>query len=57
LTAEDVARLLRVTTSWVYEHTRRNRIPHLRLGRYVRYRHDAISEWMQDVEARSTRRR
>lgn len=30
-----------VTRAWVYAETRRNVIPHLRLGRYVRYRRAA----------------
>jgi excisionase family DNA binding protein len=54
LTAEEVAAVLRVTPAWVYAQTRRRRIPHLRLGRYVRYRRDALEEWMQQVENSST---
>lgn len=50
LTAGDVADLIRVTHAWVYAETRRNAIPHLRLGRYVRYRRTAIEAWMQTVE-------
>ena len=50
LTAEEVAALLRVTPAWVYAQTRRRRIPHVRLGRYVRYRRDALAEWMQGLE-------
>jgi excisionase family DNA binding protein len=50
LTAGEVADLIRVTRAWVYAETRRNAIPHLRLGRYVRYRRSAIEAWMQAVE-------
>ena len=50
LTADDVADLMRVTRAWVYAETRRNAIPHLRLGRYVRYRRGAIEAWMRTVE-------
>ena len=53
LTAGEVAALLRMTSAWVYAETRRNRIPHLRLGRYVRYRRSAIVAWMGEVEASS----
>jgi len=53
LTAEDVAALLRVTAAWVYAETRRRRIPHIRLGRYVRYRRDALAAWMDQLEDRS----
>jgi len=50
LTADEVAQLLRMTPAWVYAETRRNRIPHLRLGRYCRYRRSAIEAWMCDLE-------
>lgn len=50
LTADDVASLMRVTRSWVYAETRRNALPHLRLGPYVRYRRSAIEAWMRTVE-------
>jgi len=53
LTAEEVAALLQVTCSWVYAETRQSRIPHLRLGRYVRYRRSALDEWMREVERSS----
>ena len=53
LTADEVATLLRVTPAWVYAETRRSRIPHLRLGRYVRYRQSALELWMQEVEQSS----
>jgi excisionase family DNA binding protein len=54
LTAEEVAALLRVTPAWVYAETRRHRIPHIRLGRYVRYRSEAIFLWMDKLEGRSS---
>jgi excisionase family DNA binding protein len=50
LTADEVAALLRVTPAWVYAETRGHRIPHVRLGRYVRYRRDALAEWMRQLE-------
>ena len=57
LLAEDVARLLRVSTAWVYAETRANRLPHLRLGRYVRFRRDALEQWMRSEEERIGRAR
>lgn len=54
LTAEEVAALLQVSCAWVYAQTRRQRIPHLRLGRYVRYRREALDAWMRQVEMTST---
>jgi excisionase family DNA binding protein len=50
LTAEEVAAFMRVTRSWVYAETRRDGLPHVRLGRYVRYRRSAIERWMEGVE-------
>ena len=43
LTVEEVAALLKVSKSWVYEHTRSRavapaeRLPHVRIGKYVRF--------------------
>jgi excisionase family DNA binding protein len=56
LTAEEVAAVLRVTAAWVYAETRSHRIPHLRLGRYVRYRRETLDEWIAQVESSSTSR-
>lgn len=53
LTADEVADVLRVTTSWVYAETRAYRLPHVRLGRYVRYRRSAITAWIDAMEAAS----
>lgn len=54
LTAGEVAALLQVTRSWVYEQTRRNRMPHVRLGRYVRYRRSAVEAWIAGLESATT---
>jgi excisionase family DNA binding protein len=56
LTADEVAAFMRVTRAWVYAETRRNALPHLRLGRYVRYRRSAIEEWMAGAERGPQRR-
>ena len=57
LVAAEVAALLRVTTAWVYAETRANRLPHVRLGRYVRYRESAIGAWLAAEEQRIARER
>jgi excisionase family DNA binding protein len=57
LTAAEVAALLRVPTSWIYAQTRTGRIPHLRIGRYCRYRQDAIEDWVTSLERGPTPRR
>jgi excisionase family DNA binding protein len=49
LTVEEVAELLHVPISWVYERTRRrssDRIPGFRLGKYWRFREADISAWI-----------
>jgi excisionase family DNA binding protein len=47
LTAAEVAALLSVRESWVREATRDGRLPHLRLGRYRRYRQADIERWLE----------
>lgn len=37
LTAEDAGRLLSVDASWLLRQAREGRIPHVKLGRYVRF--------------------
>jgi excisionase family DNA binding protein len=50
MTAEELAQRLRMTRAWVYSETRLDRIPHLRLGRYFRYRRSAIERWIAELE-------
>lgn len=50
LTAEDVAELLKVPPSWVYDRTRlrtRERIPGFRLGKYWRFREADVLAWLE----------
>jgi excisionase family DNA binding protein len=47
LTADDVAELLNVPVSRVRESTRSGAIPHVRLGRYVRYREADVASWLE----------
>jgi excisionase family DNA binding protein len=55
LTADEVAELLQVTKAWVYAETRAKRIPHVPLGRYVRYRRTAVLQWINALERQSSR--
>ena len=50
LTADQVAALLGVTRSWVYQQSRLGRIPTVTLGRYRRYRREAIEAWVRQLE-------
>jgi excisionase family DNA binding protein len=47
LTASEVAELLSVPESWVREHTRGGLLPHVPLGRYVRYDRGDVLAWVQ----------
>lgn len=51
LTAEDVAQILRVPRTFVYELARRGELPTVRVGeRYVRFRDDALRRWIEECE-------
>lgn len=50
LTVEEVAGLLKVPVSWVYERTRKrgvDRIPGFRLGKYWRFREADVLVWIE----------
>jgi excisionase family DNA binding protein len=46
LEADDVARYIGMTTDWIYREVRAGRMPHIRLGRYVRFRRESIDAWL-----------
>ena len=48
LDAEGAAALLNVPKSWVLAKARADRIPHVRLGRYVRFDADDLREWAKE---------
>ena len=48
--ADEVARKLHIGRDWVYAEVRAGRIPHIRLGRYVRFREDSIEGWLGELE-------
>jgi len=50
LTVHEVAELLQVPTSWVYQRTRRRsseQLPHLKLGKYLRFEEAAVAEFVR----------
>lgn len=57
LTPSDVADLLHAKKSWVYEAPRAGRIPHVKLGRYVRFEAEQVDRWTETLllEARALR--
>ena len=48
--------MLGVTEAWVYAQSRAGKIPPVKLGRYRRYRLEAIERWIEDNESSSPRR-
>lgn len=51
LTVDDVAALLKVSRSWVYEHTRArvprtDRLPFVKIGKYVRFQSRAVGDFL-----------
>ena len=53
LTAQDVADRLGVAPSWVWAQARAGRIPHIRLGRYCRFREEALEAWITQLERKA----
>ena len=53
LTVDDVAKIFKVSRSWVYEHTRSRgiprseRLPHIKIGKYVRFEARAVREFLE----------
>ena len=50
LTAQEVAERLGVSKDWVWAKARAGAIPHVRLGRYRRFRAEAIEAWIVELE-------
>ncbi|MFX0201143.1 MAG: helix-turn-helix domain-containing protein [Candidatus Hodarchaeota archaeon] len=46
---EEVAKILNVPRSWVYERTRRGEIPHFKLGKYLRFDAQAIEKFVEKM--------
>jgi excisionase family DNA binding protein len=54
LTADELAERLGMKTDWVWAQARAGRIPHVRLGRYRRFRESAVEAWLHDLETGGT---
>jgi excisionase family DNA binding protein len=49
LTVEELALLLKVPRSWIYQHIRRggqDPLPHIKLGKYLRFEEKAVRAWL-----------
>jgi excisionase family DNA binding protein len=52
LTVHEVAELLKVPVSWVYERTRQRgmrRLPHLKVGKYLRFRTSEVQKFLETL--------
>lgn len=50
LTVEQLARILNVPESWIYDRTRRGgpeRIPHFKFGKYIRFSEEEVLNYLQ----------
>jgi excisionase family DNA binding protein len=50
LTADEVAEIIGMRVDYVYALSRRGQIPHLRFGRTLRFRAEAIEAWLGAAE-------
>lgn len=50
LTLGEISKRLQVKPSWVYEKSRRGEIPHLKVGRYLRFRWADIERWLEEAQ-------
>ena len=55
LTVQEVAERLGVSKDWVWAQARAGLIPHIQLGRYRRFREEALDEWMREREVQSVK--
>lgn len=55
LTADELGERLGMKTEWVWAQAR-GPIPHVRLGRYRRFRESAVEEWLREIESGGTGR-
>jgi excisionase family DNA binding protein len=60
LTVQEVAAILKVPVSWVYEHTRGNcqeTLPHVKVGKYLRFFDTDVANYLQTIRGRNRGRR
>jgi excisionase family DNA binding protein len=57
LTDDELAELLGMSTRWVGDRARAGEIPHIRLGRFRRYRRADIDAWIESLATGLPKRR
>ena len=50
LTLEEACKLLRVSKSYIYSLTHRQKIPHIKMMGHLRFRRSDIDNWLRDQE-------
>jgi excisionase family DNA binding protein len=55
LDADEAAELLGVTRRHLYALTRDHGLPHVRIGRYLKFRREALERWVEEQEVGATR--
>jgi len=59
LTVQEVAEVLKVPVSWVYEHTRPNctgKLPYIKIGKYLRFFDADIFSYLESMRRKDGRR-
>jgi len=52
LTLDELCDLFQVQPSWIYWQVKSGTIPYFKLGKYLRFDPDEISEWWQELKVR-----
>jgi len=50
LTAEDLSKKLKISKATIYRWTHEQYIPHVKMGRAVRFNEKAVAEWLKKQE-------
>jgi len=56
LTVDDVAKVLSVKKSTIYQWVHMRLIPYIKVGRFVRFKEKDIQKWLQSKEVKPTSR-
>ena len=49
-TVKSLARYLGTSTKWVYERVQLNEIPHIKMGKHVRFKKSEIDRWLDNLK-------
>ena len=50
LTIEEIAAVLKVPKSWIYARTCKNQLPHIKVGRHLRFQKEKVFEFLGIAE-------